>query len=186
MNSNKFQQISKNFKKKQKAFTLVEVLVSVSLFAMAIIALSQVYISVIRSERVAYALLNSENSIRNSLEIMARSIRVGKDFELTGNRRKICFEYFLEGRWQKTCYRFIKPHGTLEKSSDDGPFESILDPELTVNHLQFYIKGSDPDSQASIIIVMELSTHVKKREYLFNLQTSVTPRSLGVEISLVE
>ena len=182
MNCNKFQQISTNFKKKQKAFTLVEVLVSVSLFAMAIIALSQVYISVIRSERVAYALLNSENNIRNSLEIMARSIRLGKDFERTGNGRKICFEYFLEEHWQKTCYRFNESQDTLEKLSEDGPFVSILDPELKVNHLQFYIKGGDSDSQASIIIVMEVSTQVRKQEYLFNLQTSITPRYLGVEI----
>jgi len=170
------------FKKKQRGFTLVEVLVSVSLFIMIIVALSQVYISVIRSERIAYALLNSENNIRNSLEIMARSIRIGKNFEPTGNRRKICFDYFLDGYWQNICYRFNEPHGTLEKLSGVGPFASILDPQLKVNHLQFYIKGGTPDSQASVIIVMEVSISVKKQEYFFNVQTAVTPRSLGVEI----
>ena len=170
------------FTKKQKGFTLVEVLVSVSLFIMAIITLSQVYISVIRSEIIAYALLNSENNIRNSLESIARSIRLGKDFEPTGNGRQICFQYFLEGYWQKTCYRFNEPHGTLEKLSGDGPFASILDPQLKVNYLQFYIKGGDSNSQASIIVVMEVSTSVKQQEYLFNVQTAVTPRSLGVEI----
>ena len=182
MNFNKFRQILMNLKKRRKAFTLIEVLVSVGLFAMAMIALSQVYISVIHSERVAYALLNSENSIRNSLESMARSFRLGKNFECTGYGRKICFEYFLEGRWQKICYRLDETYGTLEKQSEDGPFVSILDPELKVNHLQFYVKGGDPDSQALIIIVMEVSTQVKKQEYLFNLQTVVTPRYLGVEI----
>lgn len=170
------------FKKRQKGFTLIEVLVSVGLFIMVITVLSQVYISVIRSEKIAYALLNSENNIRNSLESIARSIRLGKDFDRTGNGRKICFQYFLEEDWQNTCYRFNEPHGTLEKLSGNGPFASILDPQLTVNHLQFYIKGGDSDSQASIIIVMEISTSVKRQEYLFNVQTAVTPRSLGVEI----
>jgi len=167
---------------KGNGFTLVEVLISVSLFAMVIIALSQVYISVIRSERIAYALLNSENNIRNSLEIMARSIRLGKDFERTGNGRQICFQYFLDEHWQKTCYRFNESHDTLEKLSGDGGFASILDPQLKVNHLQFYMKGGTLDSQASIIIVMEVSTSVKQQEYLFNVQTAVTPRHLGVEI----
>lgn len=174
------------FKKKQKGFTLVEVLISVGLFIMVIIALSQVYISVIRSERIAYALLNSENNIRNSLEIMARSIRLGKDFEYTGNGRKICFQYFLDGYWQNTCYRFNESSDTLEKLSGEGPFASILDPQLKVNHLQFYVKGGDFNSQVSVIIVMEVSTSVKQQEYLFNVQTAVTPRYLGVEILLVD
>jgi type II secretory pathway pseudopilin PulG len=171
-----------NFKKKQKGFTLVEVLVSVSLFIMVIIALSQVYISVIRSERIAYVLLNSENNIRNSLEIMARSIRIGKNFDISPNHKELCFDYYLEGVWERYCYRFNETHGTLEKLSEDGSFVSILDPQLKVNHLQFYIKGGDFDSQASIIVAMEVSTQVKEQEYLFNLQTAVTPRSLGVEI----
>lgn len=170
-----------NTQYRPKAFTLVEVLVTVTLFVMATIALSQVYISVIRSERMAYALLNSENNIRNSLEIMARSIRLGKDFECTGNGRQICFQYFLEERWQKICYRFNETHGTLEKLSEDGPFMSILDPQLTVNYLQFYIKGDNSNSQPSVIIVMEVSTSVKQQEYLFNVQTAVTPRSLREE-----
>ncbi len=184
MNFNKFQQVSTNLKKKQKAFTLVEVLVSVSLFAIAIIALSQVYIAVIRSERVAYALLNSENSIRNSLEVMARSIRLGKDFEilLEPEGEKLCFDYHSEGIWKNSCYRFNVYDHTLEKSSEGGPFMSMLDPQLEVNYGKFYTKGGRTDSQLTIIINLEVSTHAKQQEYLFNLQTAVTPRSLGEEI----
>jgi len=182
MNFNKFLQISTNLKGKSKAFTLVEVLVSVSLFVMAMIALSQVYISVIRSERVAYALLNSENNIRNSLESMARSFRLGKDFKLEANGRTICFDYYLEEHWQKICYRLNEGHNTLEKLSEVGPYVSILDPQLKVNHLRFYIKGGTADSQTSIVVVLEVSTEVKKQKYFFNLQTAVTPRYLGGEI----
>jgi|GEM_PF-1436595 len=186
MNFNKFQQISTNLKKKQKAFTLIEVLVSVSLFAMAIIALSQVYISVIRSERVAYALLNSENSIRNSLEIMARSIRIGKNFEISSETEDetLCFDYSSEGIWKNTCYRFNVDDKTLEKSSQEGPFMSMLDTELGVNYCKFYIKGGTSNSQLAIIIVLEVSTKANQQEYLFNLQTAVTPRALGEEILL--
>ncbi len=182
MNFKKSLKITTNFKNKRKAFTLVEVLVSVSLFLMAIIAISQVYISVIRSERLAYALLNSENNIRNTLESMARSFRLGKDFRLTDNGGQICFEYFLDGNWQNICYRFNRTDSILQKSYQGGPYVSILDPLLEVNHLQFYIKGGDPNSQASIIIIMEISIPVKKQEYFFNLQTAVTPRYLGVTI----
>jgi len=171
------------FKKEQKGFTLVEVLVSVSLFVMAIIALSQVYISVIRSERIAYALLNSENNIRNGLEIMARSIRVGKEFEISSDNKELCFEYSVEEVWEKYCYRFNLDDNILEKSHGSSPYMSMLDDQsLKVKYGQFYNKGGSSNSQSVIIIVLEVSTSVRQQEYLFNLQTAVTPRSLGVEI----
>ncbi len=171
-----------NFKKEQKAFTLVEVLVSMSLFVMAIIVLSQVYISVIRSERIAYALLSSENNIRNSLEVMARSIRVGKNFEILAGNKELCFDYYLEGAWERYCYRFNVDDYILEKSSKGGSYMSMFDPSLKVNYAQFYNKGGLSDSQSVIIIILEVSISVRQQEYLFNLQTAVTPRHLGEEI----
>ena len=169
--------------KKTKAFTLVEVLVSVSLFVMAIIALSQVYISVIRSERIAYALLNSENNIRNGLEVMARSIRVGKKFEILSDHKELCFDYYLEGAWERYCYRFNLDDYTLEKSSKGGSYMSMLDDQsLKVNYGRFYDKGGPFDSQPVIIIILEVSTSVRQQQYLFNLQTAITPRYLGEEI----
>ena len=169
-------------KRKNKAFTLVEVLVSVSLFIMAIIALSQVYISVIRSERIAYTLLNSENNIRNGLEIMARSIRIGRNFDISPNHKELCFDYYLEGDWERYCYRFNLDDHILEKSRGGSSYMSMLDPSLKVNYGQFYNKGGLSDAQSVIIIVLEVSTSVRQQEYLFNLQTAVTPRYLGEEI----
>jgi len=181
------------FKKKQReftrqnfakqnlgGFTLVEVLVSVSLFVMTMIVLSQIYISVIRSERIAYALLNSENNIRNSLEIMARSIRVGKEFQILSDNKELCFDYPIEGDWEKYCYRF--DNDTIERSHGSDPYMSMLDPSLEVKYGRFYNKGGSSNSQSVIIIVLEVSTSIKQQEYLFNLQTAVTPRSLGEAI----
>ena len=172
-----------NFKSKSRGFTLVEVLVSVSLFVMVMIALSQVYISVIRSERIAYALLNSENNIRNGLEVMARSIRLGKNFEISSDQKELCFDYYLEGAWGRSCYRFNVDDYTLEKSSKGGSYMSMLDDQsLKVKYGQFYNKGGLSGSQPVIIIVLEVSTSVRQQEYLFNLQTAITPRYLGEEI----
>ena len=92
--------------KKSKGFTLIEVLVSVFIFAMMIVVISQIYIAVLRTERVAYALLNSENNIRNNLEVIARSIRVGKNFTVSNNNKTISFDYFSEGSWDTMEYHF--------------------------------------------------------------------------------
>jgi len=70
--------------KKLKSFTLVEVLVSLFLFVIITGILTQIYISTVRSERIAYVLLRDENIIRNELEVLARDIRMGKSFNLNG------------------------------------------------------------------------------------------------------
>lgn len=172
----------KNLKlNKSKGFTLIEVLVSVFIFMMVIVVVSQVYIAVLRTERVAYALLNGENNIRNNLEIIARSIRVGKDFTVFDNNTKISFEYFSEGRWEKMEYRFNENEKNLEKLVDEIYYLPLFGPQVNINYSRFYVQDSGSSSQKTIIIVLEASTEVNDQEYFFNVQTSITPRSLMLE-----
>ena len=188
MNFNIFQRISKYFQSKRSAFTplnnrsanstgftLVEVLVSTGLFIMIIVAISQIYIAVLRSEQTAYALLNSENNIRDNLELMARSIRMGKNFTLSGNGKELSFIYYSGGNWQNVEYRFNEMTRNLDKNSLPLFDSSII--EITDG--RFYVKGSGANSQKTIVIVLEATTTVKQQEYAFNVQTSVTPRILA-------
>ena len=91
---------------KRKGFTLVEVLVSVGIFVMIVMAISQIYIAVLHSEQVAYALLNSENNIRDNLEFMARAIRMGKEFQVSSDKKEISFEYFSGKQWETVRFYF--------------------------------------------------------------------------------
>ena len=168
-----------NFNKKQKAFTLVEVLVSVGLFLLTILAISQIFITVIRSERVAYALLNSENNIRNNVELMAKTIRMGKNFNLSTDDEELCFDYFLENQWQKLCYRFDVSSQVLSRSLNGEDYEPLLDPQIEVVSGHFYQIGDGLTSQLSFII--QLATQVKVRgiEYPFHIETAVTSRYIG-------
>jgi prepilin-type N-terminal cleavage/methylation domain-containing protein len=165
---------------KARGFTLIEVLVSVFIFAMVIIVISQIYIAVLRTERVAYALLNSENNIRNNLEVIARSIRVGKNFIVSENQKEISFDYFSEGSWGTMEYRFNENENNLEKFTD-GRFFSLFDPQINVNYSRFYVQDSGSQSQRTIIIILEASTEVNDQTYTFNVQTSITPRTLVME-----
>ncbi|MDD5760657.1 MAG: prepilin-type N-terminal cleavage/methylation domain-containing protein [Candidatus Pacebacteria bacterium] len=159
---------------KNKGFTLVEVLVSVGLFVMIIVAISQIYIAVLRSEQTAYALLNSENNIRDNLEFMARSIRMGRNFNLSEDGKMLSFDYYSEGAWQNAEYRFNNSTKNLDKNSFPLFDSSVL--EITDG--RFYLKDSGRDSQKTIIIVLEATTRIKQKEYIFNVETSVTPRIL--------
>ncbi len=171
-----------NFKKKRKAFTLIETLVSVTVFMVALVILSQVYINIVRSERVAYALLNSENNIRNNLEIIARSVRMGKNFQLLNGNKELCFDYYLEGEWQKTCFRFNPDIKNLERSYKDSAYYPLFDPQLKLEAASFYLKDSGVNSQKTLVLSLYLTTEVRNQEYDFNLETAITPRFFLGEI----
>jgi hypothetical protein len=169
-----------NFKKKPKAFTLIEVLVSVGIFLMTIIVISQIFITVIRSERVAYALLNSENNVRNNVELMAKTIRMGKDFEMSSGGEELCFKYYLDNDWQRLCYKFdgSSLKRSLEKL-DNGDYKPLLDPQIKLNSSHFYQIGNGSDSQLSFIIQLEAQIKERNIPYLFHVETAVTSRYLG-------
>lgn len=160
---------------KKKGFTLIELLIATGIFVMVMVVLSQVYISIIRSERVAYALLSAENNIRNNLELMARSIRMGKNFIFDGDK-KVCFDYYLDTSWKKVCYQYN--NFNIEQSIEgvlEG-FEPLFDPSLKITKAHFYQRGDQVNSQLTIIISLEVETIVRNQIYTFHLETAVTPR----------
>jgi len=183
-----------NFNKKQKAFTLVEVLVSVGIFLMTIIAISQIFITVIRSERVAYALLNSENNIRNNVELMAKTIRMGKNFD--PDDQELCFDYYYaDSGWTCLCYNLyyfdpetdtynigISSYGDLSQNNCkriNANYKSLLDRPIKVVSGHFYQLGEGSTSQLSFIIQLEAQITVRGIEYPFHVETAVTSRYIG-------
>lgn len=163
--------------KNSRGFTLVEVLVAVGIFLMIIIVISQIFVAVLHSEQVAYALLNSENYIRDNLELMARSIRMGKDFELLdkdekGNAKGISFDYYSGYEWERIIYRFKE--NNLEKNN-----LPLFDPSvIEIENIRFNLKGTGTNQQKIVIINLETVTKVKKTDYKFYIQTAITPRAL--------
>jgi prepilin-type N-terminal cleavage/methylation domain-containing protein len=175
----------------KRGFTLIEVLVSVGIFLMTMIAISQIFITVIRSERVAYALLNSENNIRNNVELMAKTIRMGKNFDqvllMSSGGKELCFDYYLDNEWPKLCYKFDDLSQRLERSLetlDNGEYKPLLDPQIKLSpdpdsSGHFYQIGNGSDSQLSFIIQLEAQIVERNINYLFHVETAVTSRYLG-------
>jgi prepilin-type N-terminal cleavage/methylation domain-containing protein len=163
----------------KRGFTLIEVLVSVGLFLMTILAISQIFITVIRSEKVAYALLNSENNIRNNLEMMAKTIRMGKNFNLSSDNQELCFDYYLDNRWQSLCYKFDDSSQTVLRSLDGSDYAPLLDPQIKLISGQFYQIGDGSNSQLSFLIQLETQVKVRRVNYPFHIETAVTSRYLG-------
>jgi len=168
---------------KLKAFTLIEVLVSLFLFITIAGILTQIYISTIRSERIAYVLLRDENIIRNELETLARDIRMGRDFKLDGDT-SLNYRTYYDGAWHRISYMFNSETLKIDKSVNNLDFDivssdykQVVPSNIQVDMLNFYI-NKDLREQPSITITLTVSSIVYGKTYTTKLQTTVTPRML--------
>ncbi|MGB9763217.1 MAG: PulJ/GspJ family protein [Minisyncoccia bacterium] len=166
-----------NKKLNKKGFTLIEVLIATSIFVLTMVVLSQIFINVMRSEKLAYALLDSESIIRNNLEYMARAIRMGTKFNQISNSQ-ICF---LNSRNENQCFYF--ENNSLNQSIN-GVTVSLIDSSkssLKIYKGSFYLyNNSDPNKQPIIRIQIWAQTEVKGDIYDFKVETAVTPRTLNI------
>ncbi len=184
-------------KKKEKGFTLVEMLISVGIFIMTIMALSQIFISVIRSEQVAYALLNEENNLRNGLESVARTIRMGTRFDLSDDGQILTFLYKADNNClqNNNCpsyqYQFTDVEGkdylVLTVKTENDPEnvisspQELFAPEIEILSGRFYQIG-DPNQyqQPSFLIKLQAQVTVRGKAYPLSVETAVTPRILNL------
>ena len=158
----------------RKGFTLIEVLVAMTIFVTTLILLSQIYVSAMRSERVAYALLQNEEAVRYALDTMSKTIRMGKDFT-SHDGTTLSFKYYYKGEWQPIIYSF--EDNTIKRSfmGTTGP---LLPEDTKITSGSFDLQPWTNISQALIKIYAKVKTKVGEREYGFDIQTAVTPRTV--------
>lgn len=162
-------------KKNNQGLSLAELLIAMMVFVVTLLLLSQIYLHIVRTEKIAYVLLNQETNIHYALEIMGRAMRMGNNFIRSGDD-EIRFTTYLGGVGVNTGYRLRG--GTLEKLRD-GSWERIIHPaaEVKIDFLRFIINEL-PNSQPRITITLRGSSEVYNKKYELKLQTSLTPRIL--------
>ena len=176
----------------REGFTLVELLVAIGVFLITIMVLSQVFIAIVRTEKIAYAFLNSESAIRNNFETVARLVRMGKNFWISNDSRELCFDSYIENNWQKVCYYFDGADNNNFKIGKgggcgmegmnrhgSGSCYSPFSKDIIIQSGKFYLK-SGTNIQPSVVISIFFEVEVKGQKYSFPVQTAVTPRILNI------
>lgn len=92
-------------KKLPKGFTLIEMIVSVGLFAIVMVVVSGAYLSLINLERKARALSDLMTNLSFVTDTMVRTIRAGTEYEIVTNGSD-CNS--LTGQ---DCFRFLDEQG---------------------------------------------------------------------------
>ena len=175
--------IKQIFKIKEKiaGFTLVEVLVAMTVFLLVMTAIINIYITTLRSERVAYALLNNESSVRSALEFISRDIRMGKNFSLVVVEEGIqCLNlttYASGAGGEKVKYCFSSSDNAITRGPQNSPDqqERITPINIKITNGSFQLVFNP---QPFITINFTAQVKVRDINYLIPITTSVTPRYL--------
>ena len=178
-----------SFYKKHTGFTLIEVMVSVSIFAIIL----TVGIGSLLTINNAYRKSQSErvviDNLNFTLESMAREIRVGTQYQCspacsTGNSKTIRFKD-PDGLDISYAFQNVNGQGRIIKDGASGNIGALTDPafiNIDINKSRFIVLNEDPNDnrQPYVIISITGTTTANNQVSTYSLQTAVTQRQLDV------
>jgi prepilin-type N-terminal cleavage/methylation domain-containing protein len=177
---------------KKRGFTLVELIVSLGIFAIVMTLAAGGYLLIISVNREAQTLATGVNNLSYVLEYMARTVRTGTQYycnapatymQLSGTQDCLATP--------GTSLGVIDQNGNPQIFSLSGGAINkngtrITDTAITVDKLNFYVRGSAPQSsgfsgstvQPMVFIVIQgtVSAGAGKPSRTFNMQTTALMR----------
>lgn len=161
---------------KESGLTLIELIVAIGIFGLVVSMVFGVFSLAIVSQRRIIALRNVEDSIRFTIESMAREVRTGKNF--SGGVGSLSF---TNAKGESVIYRLSG--GIVEKSSDGGVNYSVVTgSETIVNYLNFYLTGQAAGDglQPRVTITMDAASQVGNQSANLKIQTTISGRFLQI------
>lgn len=184
---------------KQKGFTLIEVLVSVSIFAITMLVAAGAVFTVVESNKKTHSLKSVMTNLNFALEAMARDIRVGTNYVCNGVGN--CESGGTVFRYKAN--RDIDGSGTYNAADSEdqaeyttsggrltrriygsGPMGAlgavpITAEEIHITSLKFYLSGAGADGkQPKVLISLQGYAGIGSTKSTFNIQTTITQRSI--------
>ncbi len=158
----------KNKFSSKNGFTLVELLVAMSLFVVVVALASGIFIQALRTQRATVALIAANNNASLAIEQMMREIRTGKNFTVEGvNSGEGQSLDFQNARQEAVNYSLTNK--SIARNNNALTAENIL-----VENLKFNLLAGLPPR---ITIVLQISAlGVPAPGSFINLQTTVSPR----------
>ncbi|MCW9054436.1 MAG: type II secretion system GspH family protein [Candidatus Pacebacteria bacterium] len=187
--------------RKQRGFTLIEIMVAVALFAVVMTISIGALLSLVEANRKAQALNSIKDNLNFALENMSRNMRAGTTYHCSTNTLVpsdldspedcasggvlVAFEKFdgdPADPGDQVVYRFVA--NRIEKSVDGGStFIPITASEVVIEDMKFYVVGTTQGDtkQPRIVMTIQGSAGVSARTVTnFNLQSTISQRVLDL------
>lgn len=162
-------------RKMNPGFTLVELLVAMSLFIVVVAISAGSFIQILRAQRMMVSLISANNNAVLTLEEVTREVRTGKDFKKEGDDL-----IFTNAKAEKVDYHWNQDDLSLEKKSDDGIFKKLTADDVRITRASFMIFQGDsgrPFPPRITIVLAVGAVGLPFETPIINLQMSASARN---------
>jgi len=174
---------------RKSGFTIVELLVAMSLFLILVAVATGTFVQALRTQRTITELTAANDNATQTIEQIAREIRTGfgfmdstEDLLKFTNYHNESVSYKLEVSDRVLCDQKEGKVGCIVRSTDDGNIWSpITAPEVKVERLRFVISGKELTDDFPTRVTLVL-TVAGPKEIKVNLETTVSSRVIEPEL----
>lgn len=195
----KYEDMKKNY---QKAFTLIEMLVAITIFSLMIGTLSSIFISGIREQQRALATQKLLDETSYVLEYMSRAIRMATkdDIEIKGQPGKDCsgdstdkinYKLTTTGQggikfrnYKNECQEFFLENNQLKERKDSGTALPMTSANTKIETLIFNVIGEDQpltdNLQPRVTIFLDVRSQTTGGPSI-KIQTTLSQRKIDIQ-----
>lgn len=190
--------LSSQASKLVRGFTLIEIMVAVSIFAMVMVVSIGAVLSIVSANKKAQAISSVIANLNFALEAMVRDLRTGYDFDCDGDASEDtdCAEdgssriSFISTQLSTEDEPVAVEYGLQDNAITkaiglDGPTLALTSGEAEIEDLKFYVTGTTRATsgdyiQPRIIIIVKGSYDGLGQLTTFHLQTMVSQRRIDI------
>lgn len=168
---------------KIRGFTLIEMIVSVSIFTVVMFVAVGALLAITDANRKANAIRTTMDNLNFAVGSMARDIRTGTDYGCDGagncpsGGESITF---TDQTGVTVRYWYDESTYSIKVSKNNGASQAITSSEIRIESLTFYVTGVGTDFlQPRVVIAIKGKTGLKaKTQVELNVQTAVSQRKI--------
>lgn len=177
-------------KTSQKGFTLVEIMVSVTIFAIVMVISMTAIFTIINSDRKAQAIKSVMDNLNSAVENMTRTIKTGSGYSVStpcagsqtkeSNALTVASAIVNGAPVSNVTYALGGTGGQIVKTIAGQPSVTVTAPEVTIERMCFYVSGNAQDDgmQPEVIMILEGFAGNAQTQTHFNLQSTISQRLL--------
>lgn len=170
--------------KRQKGFTLIEVLVSVTIFVVVVSIGATLFISVTSSQRKTIVQERVLREVRDTTETLARVVRTNpvlvEDYVSGGSSLAGPQDRLLLSVNNENIAYFLVDN-KIKYRDGSGQEHDVTSDEVSVTNLEFYLSPQDLGNddwmtRVTILLTMESTSDLLESPEIINVQTTVGSR----------
>ena len=183
--------MKKKLENNKKGFTLVEMLIAVTLFTIISFFSIGAVLSIFDASRKARSSKTVMDNFNFAVENMVRNVRFGNHYfcgvstDISSTNDCTAASASLSVTFEGVRVIYTKTNDAIQKKVGSGAYENITSPDTKVEDLKFYVynSGSSDDKQPYVIAIIQGYVGDKpSSQTRFSIQTLISQRALDLNI----